>query len=321
MLILLAIALPVTAALLIPLLATVYGDRLTPGAAVGTLAVAALGTAAASVIAVAVLAFAGLDRLPVPRRMAYWLDHHGPMDRPIPEGIGVLAAIGLALLTVSVLYRTALIIGVMVRTDHRWGRRPARNGVVIVDAPIPDAFAVAGPRRRIVITRSLLRALPRDQRRALIAHERAHLDRHHQLFIQAADVAAAANPLLLPVTRQIRAYAERWADESAAHQVGRPVVARALTTAALARTAAQRSARSRKAPVTVPGVLSATRHGVVERVLALKRPAPRPRPAFSVVVVAMTVAALLTAFMLVDSFEDSSEHAQPAWPVQVAQHR
>lgn len=320
MLILVALVLPVVAALLVSVLATLYGDRLTPGAAVATLTIAAVGTAAASVTAVAVLAFAGLDRLPVPRRMAYWLNDHGPLDRPIPQAMGFLAIVALSLMAASVLYRTALIAIAVIRSDRHWGRRPSRNGLVIVDTPIPDAFAVAGPRRRIVVSRSLLRALPRDQRRALVAHERAHLDSHHQLFIQAVEIAAAANPLLLPVTRQIRAYAERWADESAAARVGRPVIARALTTAALARTAAQRSTRSPKNPLmTASGALSAIQHGVVERVLALKRPAPRPRHTFSVVLISMTVAVLLTALILVDSFEDSSEHAGAAGQVQVSQ--
>lgn len=322
MLILVAFALPVVATLLVSVLAALYGDRLRPGAAVTTLTVAAVGTAVASVIAVAVLAFAGMDQLPVPRRMAYWLDDHGPLDRPLPEAVGVLALVALALMATSVLYRTVLITVAFVRSDRNWGRSPAPNGLVIVDTPIPDAFAVAGPRQRIVISRSLLRALPHDQRRALIAHERAHLDSHHQFFIQAVDVAAAANPLLLPVTRQIRAYAERWADESAAARVGRPLIARALTTAALARTAAQRSTRSPQNPLRpVSGALSAIRHGVVERVLALKRPAPRPRPTFSVVLIAMTVAALLTALVLVDSFEDSSEHAGPAAQVRISHER
>lgn len=318
MLILVALVLPVVATLLVSVLANLYGGRLTPGAAVATLTIAAVGTAAASVTAVAVLAFAGLDRLPVPRRMAYWLDHHGPLDRPIPQAMGVMAIVALALMAASVLYRTALIAIAVVRSDRHWGRRPSRNGLVIVDTPIPDAFAVAGPRQRIVISRSLLRALPRDQRRALVAHERAHLDSHHQLYIQAVDIAAAANPLLLPVTGQIRAHAERWADESAAARVGRPIIARALTTAALARTAAQRSTGSRANPlVAASEALSAIRHGVVERVLALKRPAPQPRPTFSVVLITMTVASLLTALVLVDSFEDSSEHAGPAAHVQV----
>jgi len=47
----------------------------------------------------------------------------------------------------------------------------------------------------------MLRTLSADERRALLAHEAAHLTYRHHVYTQLTDVAAAANPLLRPLRR------------------------------------------------------------------------------------------------------------------------
>src|SRR5207253_10714450 len=111
----------------------------------------------------------------------------------------------------------------------------AAGGLVVLDDAMPDAYAVPGLSGRVVVSTGMLRALRADERRVLLAHERAHLAHHHYAYVQLVSLAAAANPLLRPVVRAVRDAAERWADEVAAHEVGsRRLAAQALARAGLA---------------------------------------------------------------------------------------
>ena len=106
---------------------------------------------------------------------------------------------------------------------------------MIVADTQPAAFAVAGHPGRVVVTTAMLKALAPDERQALLAHEAAHISHHHQIYIQTARVASAANPLLRPIARAVARGTERWADEVAAEEVGdRTVAAQAVARAALA---------------------------------------------------------------------------------------
>lgn len=107
-------------------------------------------------------------------------------------------------------------------------------GVEVVDAPGPVAFAVPGRPGGIVLGRQLLIELRSDERAAVLAHERAHLQHGHHRYVLAAELCAAAFPFLGPIARRVRFYTERWADETAATHVGsRELVARAIARAAL----------------------------------------------------------------------------------------
>ncbi|MFF0597153.1 M56 family metallopeptidase [Streptomyces antibioticus] len=94
-----------------------------------------------------------------------------------------------------------------------------------------------GPSRaygRIVVTSALLDCLEPAERRALFAHERAHLAARHHRHLLAVQLAAQANPFLRPLRTAVAYTAERWADEEAARAVGsRRTVARAIGKAAL----------------------------------------------------------------------------------------
>ncbi|MDQ0776081.1 Zn-dependent protease with chaperone function [Streptomyces aurantiacus] len=134
-------------------------------------------------------------------------------------------------------------------------------------------------RGRVVVTTALLSRLGPAERRALFAHERAHLEAGHHRFLLAVRLAARANPFLRPLRTAVSYTTERWADEEAARAVGdRRAVAVAIGRAALvsrdtpgpgpapAATLASFAARSGPGPGPVP-----------RRVAALLGPAPAVR--------------------------------------------
>lgn len=118
------------------------------------------------------------------------------------------------------------------------------------------------------MTTALLERLRPTERRALFAHERAHLTARHDRFLLTVRLAARANPFLRPLRTAVACTAERWADEEAARVVGsRRTVARAIGTAALV-------SRGTPAP-TLAGL--AAPGPVPRRVAALLGPAPAVR--------------------------------------------
>ncbi|MFJ2651595.1 M56 family metallopeptidase [Streptomyces sp. NPDC087420] len=104
-----------------------------------------------------------------------------------------------------------------------------------MDDPVPVAFALPGAPGRVVVSSTMLRALTADERRALLAHERAHLRHRHHVFLLVTQLTAAVNPLMRPVADGGGFALERRADEDAGTVVGDPpLVARAVARAALA---------------------------------------------------------------------------------------
>ncbi len=161
--------------------------------------------------------------------------------------------------------------------------------MVLEDAR-PDAFTTPQPAGRIVVTTGLLRALSSQERRVVLAHETSHLLHRHAWWQLAADLAAAANPLLRPSARAIGTAIERWADEDAAISVGdRKMVARALARTALLTT---------NPDIAAGLVLAAATGNIPGRVRALIDPAPRPRPV-RVMVLAALLTVLATATLMV----------------------
>jgi hypothetical protein len=191
----------------------------------------------------------------------------------------------------------------MLRVHRTSGRLSAPGGLVVVDADIPDAFTTPEVTGRIIVTRGMLRALDADERAALLAHERSHLAHRHPWWIAVTDLAAAANPLLRPASRAIRHGVERWADEDAARVLAdRPLVARAVARAALARHTHRRDHL----------VTAATGGDVPARVIALLHPARRtPRRAVLVqAMVAVLVAGAVAGALIVQTRgERLFEHA------------
>ena len=105
----------------------------------------------------------------------------------------------------------------------------------IVDSKRCFAYAVPTRVGCVVVSTGLLEPLSRDERRAVFAHERAHLRLGHHRYLLAVELSQAVLPFLRPLGAQIRHATERAADEAAASVVAdRHVVARAISAVALA---------------------------------------------------------------------------------------
>lgn len=122
-----------------------------------------------------------------------------------------------------------------VRRRLREIGRPRGSGLVVAEWDEPHALAVPGRPGHVLVTTGMLRALDAGERRAMLAHERAHLTGRHDRLVSWASAAAAVDPFLARVRDAVAHQAERWADEEAAAVVGdRALVARAVARAALA---------------------------------------------------------------------------------------
>lgn len=164
--------------------------------------------------------------------------------------------------------------------------------VVIPDDDV-DAYAVPGRPGRLVMTRGLVRLLSPSERRAVIAHERSHLQRRHHLHLFVGAAAASCNPLLSRVPSALSYTTERWADEDAAAAGDRVTVARALSLAADSRTTASRPANPFAALALVVAAVS-------DRIVALLEGPPRLRLGRFVVGASLATCAALAALVAAD---------------------
>jgi len=285
--------------------------RLPPATAVWLLTLAALLTALSSGAVLAVAAFLVLARLPAVAVVGHWSPATLAALDPVPVAAGVGACVAMLVLLASAGRRVASAgrgLALATRTCRRLG--PDAGGLVVVDDPAPDAYAVPGLGGRVVVSTAMLRALPPAERRALLAHEAAHLRHHHHLHVQLAELAAAANPLLRPLAAAVHAGVERWADEAAAAEVqDRALVARALARAGLARAHAVRAAR---VPAPHPA-LGAVDSAVAERTRALLAPRPAGRRGLAAAVVALMLVPVVAATVTAGDTEHRVDVAQAAW--------
>ena len=243
--------------LLLPLIAVplvlLAGRRLHPAAATWLTATSAVVLTLGAALSLALFTIAGLTGLST------------VVNRPVDTIAAALLCAICAAAIVATVRRVAAL---------RAARLVAAHGgeLVVVRQDRPIAHAVPGRPGRIVVSTGMLAGLTPGERRALLAHERAHLRCSHHLFVAVVDVFAAANPLLRPLRGTVRYTTERWADEVAARTVGsRSVVARAVGKAALA---------TKDAATRHPIVLAAAAGEVPSRVAALLAtpPAQRLRP-------------------------------------------
>ncbi|MGW2329297.1 M56 family metallopeptidase [Streptomyces sp. NPDC001700] len=243
--------------------------------------------AVSSTLCLALLVVVGTAQLPGNPLPDGWSDPEVRAAVPFDEVAGKAAI--LALIPV------ALACAATVRR-HLRARRRAQEAVagladeLVTTLPDDEAYAYALPAAsgrpgRIVVSTAMLACLNASEQRALIAHEHAHLAGRHHRYLLAAQLAARANPLLLPLRGAVAYCAERWADEEAAGAVAdRKVVARAVGKAALV-------SRGTPAP-TLAGF--AAPGPVPRRVAALLGPVPSARhwpPAYTAAGVAAWVAA------------------------------
>ncbi|GAA3551029.1 M56 family metallopeptidase [Amycolatopsis ultiminotia] len=259
-------------ALLLPVLAVrglpLAGRRLAPPAAVRLLCAVATAVGAGTLWGLVMVAGAGLSHLGE-------ILEHSPLSAaqlrrldPVPRIAGLIAAVLLAVIVVrvaSALYRRGRLRRVMNGVVAG-----ARGELVVFTDPSPHAYAVTGAigqPGRIVVSDGMLRALDAEERRVLLAHERAHLAHRHHRYQAVAAVAVAINPVLIRLRDQITFQLERWADEDAATAVAdRELAARSLARAALA------------AVRPAPPALAFSDRGVHGRVRALRSAPTVTRP-------------------------------------------
>jgi hypothetical protein len=245
---------------------------------------------------------------------------------PVP----VLAGVAAALLLTAAAVAVAVVIRARARGLAESYRRaalmaPAGPGqaaeaVVIVPGQAIEAYALPGSPGRIVVSGRLLAALDPPGQAALFAHERAHLAGRHHLFTTVAHLAAAANPLLLPVARAVDYTVERWADERAATVTGD----RRLVAATIGRVALLAPARPRRmhaASLAITGARSRPRARTVSlawagpvprRVAALLAPPPRRRLTLLAVAALLVLLAGASAAEAARDLHELIEFAQAA---------
>jgi Zn-dependent protease with chaperone function len=268
--------------LLVPVLAAAaarpLAARLEPRLATWLLTATTVALAAFSTAALALMTASALARSPL---LAALGDYSQPVLRrgdPVPALAGMAAALLLTAAAVAV----AVVIRARARALAESYRRAASMApggrVVVVPGHSIEAYALPGSPGRIVVSGRLLDVLNDRGRAALLAHEHAHLAGRHHLFTSVAHLAAAANPLLLPVARAVDYTVERWADERAAAITGdRRLVASTIGPVALLTaprpgrpraTLAMTGARGRSVSLAWAGP-------VPRRVAALLAPPPR----------------------------------------------
>lgn len=215
--------------------------RLTAGGQAPRLGVAAWLTAivsvlvswvAAAVIVIVELAISWghLDRLIVSCVMWLWgaVGGGGVGTGAQAVLLAALAAAGAGAAVAAVqVVRTA---GMLRRRAH-WhardvrlvGHRTTDVDVVVIDAPQPAAYCVAGHPGAIVFTSAALAALDDCQRAAVLAHERAHLAGHHPIIMVGLRALArvfARVPLITEGAHQVSRLLEMCADDAAAREHG-----------------------------------------------------------------------------------------------------
>ncbi|MEE1740250.1 M56 family metallopeptidase [Streptomyces sp. BE147] len=243
-------------------------QHLHPRAATLLLTAVAAVLAVCSTLCLALLMVVGTAQLPGNPLPDAWSDPEVREALPYDEVAGKVAIPAL----IAVLASCARTVWRHHRVRRRAGQAlawlPPRPVAVLPDET-PYAYALPGGRRdRIVVTTGMLAGLNAPERRALFAHERAHLSGRHHRFLLAVQIAARANPFLRPLRTAVIYTAERWADEDAAAAVGsRRAVARAIGKTALI---------SRGAPVATLAGFAAV-GPVPRRMAALLGPAPAAR--------------------------------------------
>jgi Zn-dependent protease with chaperone function len=209
------------------------GDRLAPAAAV-LLTCLALTVALATGLLLCLAAVIALAEAPLLSGLHHWSPRALRATVPVHPAVGAVSGVVAAFLLTSAAVHLVRVVRHARGASAAAASLPSLGGdLALLDGDAAVAYAVPGPHRRIVVSTGMLRHLSAGQRRALLAHEESHL-RHHHRYVQLGRLAAAANPLLRPVSRAIDLAVERWADENAAGEVGdRRTVALALATAAL----------------------------------------------------------------------------------------
>ncbi|MFD6798385.1 M56 family metallopeptidase [Streptomyces cyaneofuscatus] len=261
----LPLVLPLTA---LPI-ARLAEQHLHPRRAARLLTTVAVILASCSLVCLGLLVVVGTAQLPGNPLPDGW------SDEEVREAVPHDAFAGKA--SIMALVAVTMACGFTVHRHYRFRARAHRTlaglrgggDLAVLPDDVPYAYALPGSPGRVMVSTAMLAALDPAERRALLAHERAHLDgRHHRLLL-ATRLAGCVNPLLRPLRAALVYSTERWADEEAARVTGdRRLTARAVGKAAL---------------ISAPGPAAAAVAGfaaagpVPRRVAALLGPVPPDR--------------------------------------------
>jgi hypothetical protein len=277
--------------LLVPVLAAVaarpLAARLEPREATWLLTAATVALAACSTAALALLVASAAARVPALAALRHYSQPVLRRGDPTSAVTGAIAALVLTGAALAVAITLRCRARALAESYRRAARLHEDGTVVVVPGPAVEAYALPGSPGRIVVSGRLFEALDEAGRAALLAHERAHLAGRHHLFTTVASLAAAANPVLLPLARTVDYTVERWADEHAARVTGdRRLVAATIGQVAMLATPERRPAaaalgivatRSRRTPPRSRPISVAWAGPVPRRVAALLAPPPRTR--------------------------------------------
>lgn len=264
---------------------------LPPRTGVWCLTAAAVTAAISWVVSLGMLSFTGLGRIAFVADEGHW--SATIWRRMDPVDVWTARIAGTVLVGCAVLFTIALMRELAARRaiGRITLRLPTPEMVVFVDDEAPHAYSVGGRRPRIVISGGLLRAMNMAERRAVLAHENAHIRHRHGDHLTIVRLAAAVNPLLRAFVPAGELAVERWADEeTAAHLGDRTLVARTLLRAALASADHGRSGR----PF---GALSHTSGDVGRRVRALMQAPPRPQRSMTVATTVLLIATMCASIV------------------------
>ncbi|MGW8765892.1 M56 family metallopeptidase [Streptomyces sp. NPDC055815] len=269
-------------------------QRLHPRTATRLLVAVAAVLAVCSTLCLGLLVIVGTAQLPGNPLPDGWSDPEVRAAVPYDEIAGRAAIPALLAVLVSCAWTARRHVRVRRRAEAALAGLPTRSVAVLPDAD-PYAYALPGRHARVVASTGMLAGLSSAERRALFAHERAHLNGRHHRHLLAVHLAARANPFLRPLRTAVTYTAERWADEEAAAAVGsRRTVARAIGKAAL----------TSRGPLAATLPALAATGPVPRRVAALLKPAPAGRAwpsVFTAVGVAAWGAAVGTAVSALSS--------------------
>ncbi|MCN9242159.1 M56 family metallopeptidase [Streptomyces sp. RY43-2] len=279
-------------------IARLAAHRLHPRTATTLLTGVSCVMAVCSTVCLALLMVVGTAQLPGNPLPDGWSDPEVRESVPRHEIAGK-AAIPALIAAVASCARALLHHHRVRRRAHQALEGLPRTEVAVLPDSQSYAYALpGGPRDRVVVSTAMLTSLGSRERRALFAHERAHLAARHHRHLLLVELAACANPFLRPLRTAVAYTTERWANEEAALAVGsRKTVARAIGRAALV-------SRGTPAP-TLAGL--AEPGPLPRRVAALLGPAPAARswpPVFTAVGLALwtaTTGTLLSAMFSANS--------------------
>ncbi|MFE2725034.1 M56 family metallopeptidase [Kitasatospora sp. NPDC059327] len=300
----LPLILPLTA---VPI-ARLAEQHLHPRGAARLLTVISAVMALCSAVCLGLTGVVGTAQIPGNPLPDSWSDPEVRAALPYHETVGTAAICVLAVVAGACLRTVVRHLRIRARARRALGRElggaagygfaAAPEGglaedLVVLPDERPYAYALPGSPGRVVVSTGMLAGLAADEREALLAHERAHLEHRHHRYLLITQLAGCVNPFLRPLQQAVAYGAERWADEESAQAVGdRRITARAVARAALV---------SHRAPA--PGFAAFAAPGAVpgpvpRRVAALLGPVPSSRnwpPAHSRAGLAAMVAAIGTA--------------------------